>query len=73
MEEQNVTQDTSVCRHSQTRYCKSGRQCDKTHNRICLPAQTDTPGHVNMLQIMAIADTKISVPMYTLVKKPMKN
>ena len=38
-----------------------------------LPAQTDTPGPENILRIMAIADTKINVPMYTLVTKTMKN
>ena len=37
------------------------------------PAQTGTPGLANILQIMVIADTKISVPKYTLVVKNMKN
>ena len=37
------------------------------------PAQTDTTGHVHILQILAIADTKVNVPMYTLLEKTMKN
>ena len=36
MEENNVSQDTSVCRHNQKGYCKYGSQCGKTHyNNIC--------------------------------------
>ena len=36
MEEKNVSQDTSVCRHYQTGYCKYGSQSGKTHfNNIC--------------------------------------
>ena len=38
-----------------------------------IPAQTNTPGPENILQIMVIADTKISVPIYTLVATKMKN
>ena len=36
MEEQNVRQDNSVCRHHQTGYCKYESQCEKNHyNNIC--------------------------------------
>ena len=34
-----------------------------------VPAWIDTPGHVNILQIVAFADSKINVLMHTLVKK----
>ena len=75
MEEQNG------CRHHQTGYYKYGIQCEKITTTISAkcksvevePAQTGTPGHANIFQIMAIADTKISVPTYTLLIKNMKN
>ena len=37
-----------------------------------IPAQTDIPGPANILKILAMADTKITVPMYTLVAKTIK-